>query len=343
MVGWELTQPKKQHTMKVIDFHCDVLYKARQAARKGTPLCFEKNDNQIDLQKLAKGDYLLQCFAAFVYMENNQDPLLYAMEEIDEFYRILNEYPDQIAQVKSWADLEANRAAGKISAMLTIEDGGCCQGSLAALRNFYRLGVRIMTLTWNFKNTLASPNTCTPGTDDPAIPNTTDGLTKLGIEFLHEMERLGIIIDVSHLSDAGIWDVYHNTTRPFIASHSSARSVCHHARNLSDEMIRAIAERGGVAGINYCAGFLTDTPAADGHYYGTAALIADHIDHMRNVGGIDVVALGSDYDGISRRLEMPDCSYMPLLEAELRRRKYSEEDIEKVFHKNALRVLREFI
>ena len=80
--------------MKVIDFHCDVLYKARQAARKGTPLCFEKNDNQIDLQKLAKGDYLLQCFAAFVYMENNQDPLLYAMEEIDEFYRMLAEYPD---------------------------------------------------------------------------------------------------------------------------------------------------------------------------------------------------------------------------------------------------------
>ena len=96
--------------------------------------------------------------------------------------------------------------------------------------------------------------------------------------------------------------VYHNTTRPFIASHSSARAVCNHARNLTDDMIRAISERGGVAGINYCAGFLTDKPAADGHYYGTAALIADHIDHMRNVGGIDVVALGSDYDGISRRL-----------------------------------------
>ena len=329
--------------MKVIDFHCDALYEARKATRKGTPLCFEKNDNQIDLQKLAKGDYLLQCFAAFVYMENNQDPLLYALEEIDEFYRMLAEYPDQIAQVKSWADLEANRAAGKISAMLTIEDGGCCQGSLAALRQFYRLGVRMMTLTWNFQNTLASPNHFTPGTDDPAIPNKTDGLTKLGIEFLHEMERLGIIIDVSHLSDAGIWDVYHNTTRPFIASHSSARAICNHARNLTDDMIRAIAERGGVAGINYCAGFLTDKPAADGHYYGTAALIADHIDHMRNVGGIDVVALGSDYDGISRRLEMPDCSYMPLLEAELRRRNYSEEDIEKVFYKNALRVLREFL
>ena len=306
--------------------------------KRGKPLNFEKNDNQIDLQKLAKGDYLLQCFAAFVYMKDNQDPLLYALEEIDELYRMLAEYPDQIAQVKSWADLEANRAAGKISAMLTIEDGGCCQGSLAALRQFYRLGVRIMTLTWNFQNTLASPNHCAPGTKVP-IPNKTDGLTKLGIEFLHEMERLGIIIDVSHLSDAGIWDVYHNTTRPFIASHSSARAVCNHARNLTDDMIRAISERGGVAGITYSANFLTNPPAKDG----TAAHIADHIDHMRNVGGIDVVALGSDYDGISRRLEMPDCSYMPLLEAELRRRKYSEEDIEKVFYKNALRVLREFL
>ena len=185
---------------------------------------------------------------------------------------------------------------------------------------------------------------------DYTVIETEDGVPKEeGYQYIDKCVQwcrangLHMIIDVSHLSDAGIWDVYHNTTRPFIASHSSARSVCHHARNLSDEMIRAIAERGGVAGINYCAGFLTDTPDADGHYYGTAALIADHIDHMRNVGGIDVVALGSDYDGISRRLEMPDCSYMPLLEAELRRRKYSEEDIEKVFHKNALRVLREFL
>ena len=182
--------------MKVIDFHCDALYEARKATRKGTPLCFEKNDNQIDLQKLAKGDYLLQCFAAFVYMENNQDPLLYALEEIDEFYRMLAEYPDQIAQVKSWADLEANRAAGKISAMLTIEDGGCCQGSLAALRQFHRLGVRMMTLTWNADNELGS-----------GVKGSGGGLTAFGREAVRLMEELGMTKTMVYLNEV-IQDAY---------------------------------------------------------------------------------------------------------------------------------------
>lgn len=331
--------------MKVVDFHCDTLSGLHHAIKCGTPRAFLDNDLHIDLNKLKKGDYLLQCFAAFINLgDKENNPLVTALEEFDVFYQFMAQYPDDIRQVKTWADLEANRAAGRISALLTVEEGGCCLGNLSILRMFYELGVRIMTLTWNYENELAYPNAVLGGSFPVSSCNANDscGVKETGFVFLKEMERLGIIIDVSHLSDAGFWDVVHHTTRPFIASHSNARAKCGHVRNLTDDMLRAISERGGITGINYCAAFLDNRPDFE-NCRSTVALMADHIEYIRQVGGLDMIALGSDFDGIENNLEMSDCSKLPMLEAELHRRHYSDDAIEKIFHGNALRVLREFL
>ena len=324
--------------MKAVDLHCDTLSALRRARKEGNPVDPAGNDLQIDLGKLEKGGSLLQCFAAFVFLKGEDDPLIAALEEIDEFYDVMARFPDRIAPVRTWADLERNRAAGKISALLTLEEGGICRGNIAVLRTLYRLGARIMTLTWNFENELAWPNDIDMQTGK-TTPNTANGLKERGREFVAEMERLGMILDVSHLGDAGFWDVANMATRPFIATHSNARSVCAHVRNLTDDMLRAVADKGGVTGINFCGAFLDPGEKP----YSTAHWMGEHIEHIRDVGGIDMIALGSDYDGIERELEMYDFSRLPLLEDELHRRHFSDDDIEKIFRGNALRVLKEFL
>ncbi len=330
--------------MQAVDFHCDTLSVLCESLRRGTPKAFLENDLHIDLNKLKKGDYLLQCFAAFINLkQEGLHPLASALEQIDMFYQIMEEFPDKIGPVKTWADLEENRARGRVSAMLTVEDGGCCLGNLSVLRVLYRLGVRIMTLTWNYENELGWPNvTVGENRENPQSAGVSRGLKESGFAFIREMERLGMIVDVSHLSDDGFWDVVRHTSRPFIASHSNARAKCSHVRNLTDEMLRAISERGGLTRINYCAAFLDeqDTPEK---CRSTVSLMADHIEHIRQVGGIDMIGLGSDFDGIEKNLEMSDCSMLFMLEAELHRRHYSGGDIEKIFHANALRLLKEFL
>ena len=198
--------------MKVFDLHCDTLSELRYAEKAGMPKSFAQNDLHIDLQKLKKGDYMLQCFAAFVNLGDKTpgaDPLVTALEEIDVFKRIMEKYPEDIAPVYQPSDIRKNAAEGKISGMLTIEEGGCCKGSIGVLRRMYELGVRMMTLTWNHENELASPNVVPGGGHNiwPCAPNTETGLKEKGFEFLAEMERLHIIADVSHLSDKGFWDI----------------------------------------------------------------------------------------------------------------------------------------
>ena len=146
--------------MKVWDLHCDTLYELRRAEKAGAPKSFLHNDLHIDLEKLQQGDYLLQCFAAYVDLADpapGADPLVSVLEEIDIFKRLMAAYPEKIAPVHTAADLERNRAEGKFSAMLTVEEGGCCKGSLGVLRRLQELGVRMMTLTWNYPNELAAP------------------------------------------------------------------------------------------------------------------------------------------------------------------------------------------
>lgn len=343
--------------MRFIDMHCDTigaLYHklAEKTEETDAPLPgLRRSSFHIDLEKLKKAGYLLQNFAVFIFLREDADPFAEALHMIDLYYRELEANRDLIAPVYSWKDIEANRAAGKLSAMLTLEEGGMCKGDLAYLRLLHRLGARMMTLTWNFPNELAWPNVDMSRKlphSDPAwaeimlMPQADHGLTEKGLEFLAEMERLGMIIDVSHLSDAGFYDVLHHTTKPFVASHSNARSICPHIRNLTDGMIRALAERGGVTGLNFCADFLSQVPHGEKNP-GTIAAVAAHARHIVNVGGIECLGLGTDFDGISTHEELPDASYVPLLMDALKKAGFTESDIDHISRGNVLRVYQDIL
>ena len=323
--------------MKVWDLHCDTLSELRRAEKAGSPRSFAHNDLHIDLEKLQKGDYMLQCFAAFVNLADptpGADPLVTALEEIDVFKRIMKAYPLAIAPVYTAADLRRNAEAGKISAMLTVEEAGCCKGSLGVLRRLHELGVRMMTLTWNHPNELAAPN-ANPG--GPLTANTETGLTETGLAFLAEMERLHITADVSHLSDKGFWDIVEHGTRPFAASHSNCRALAPHNRNLTDEMIRALANKGGIVGLNYYSAFLDADPTHPETCRSTVELIAKHAAHFKQVGGAGIISLGSDFDGIDVPHQLETAADLPLLADALRREGFTEDEVEGVYWRNAYR------
>ncbi len=261
------------------------------------------------------------------------------MELADVFYGEMEENSAYIAPVKTYGEIEKNRKDGKISALLTIEEGGVCKNNPAFLRNFYRLGVRMLTLTWNYPNGLGYPN---QRRDVPNVADTTNGLTPLGIEFLQEMERLGIIVDVSHLSDAGFYDVVKYAKKPFVASHSNARSVCGNVRNLTDDMLKKLADCGGVTGINFEPTFL-HTPAPGEKLCAGIAQVVAHIKHIAKVAGTECIGLGSDFDGITTNTELPDASYLPVLEDALFGEGFSQTQVEGIFYKNVLRVYREIL
>lgn len=331
--------------MKVWDLHCDTLYRLlgrEDTAGEPAVEAFAKDGGMLDLAKMRAGDYLLQCFACFVGLEESPDPLVSALREVDLFHRLLAAYPDDLVWVKSAADIDKLGEDGRIGAMLTIEEGAVCRDDLAILRDFYRLGVRMMTLTWNHQNGLGSPNITPDYNEDtwPVKNPGAPGLTGVGREFVAEMERLHMIVDVAHLSDAGIRDLLAIATRPFAASHSNARACCPHLRNLPDELLRAMGEKGCLIGLNYCPAFLDDTPDRK-HCVGSVAQMARHAKYILNLAGEDALALGSDFDGIGGELEITGAQDLPLLAEGLVNEGIPARVVEKIFYKNARRFFRE--
>ena len=310
--------------MFVADMHCDTISAIDQERKKGGQAELLSNHFQVDLEKLRQGGYLLQNFAVFVDLENGENPYLCAKRQIAVFKEEMAKNKDKIRQVTTVEEIGTNCQEGRISALLTLEEGEVCEGNPDKLEDFYRDGVRMMTFTWNYENSLG----------------TKDGLTAKGIAFLEQMEDLGMLPDVSHLSEAGFYDVWRYSRKPFVASHSNAAALCGHKRNLSDDMIRKIAERDGVVGVNYYGLFLEEK-SRNGIYYSRVERIADHICHIRNVGGTACVGLGSDFDGIDTNLELSDCSKMGLLEWELKKRGFRESEIEDVFYRNVMRIYKE--
>ncbi len=328
--------------MKVVDLHCDVLSRPQKLLVQGKDYSLLSNSYHIDLEKLKQGDYLVQCFAIFVNAHRFPDTHKTALDELGRFQTMMKQFSSRIAQVFSSRDIPEIQKQGKIGALLTVEGGGDWMENLEDLRLFHQFGARIMSFTWNYDNRLASPNAVPDGAEKKSQNHLEDvhGLKPLGFEFLSEMERLGIIMDVSHLSDAGFRDVCRAATRPFIATHSNARAVCGHVRNLSDDMLRAIADHGGVTGLNYYPDFL-DPEENLRDCRSSLVWMVRHISHIRDVAGIDAIALGSDFDGIFGYLELEDCSQLPRLADALRSHGFTSSEIEKIFHKNALRVFQE--
>lgn len=270
---------------------------------------------------------------------------------IDLFYNEMDKNKDLIRPVTTYKEIIENQQNGLLSALLTVEEGEVCQGNLAFLRNFYRLGVRMMTLTWNYENQLGFPNDF-PKQGDPKPKSShtyfmngtpsKKGLKEKGLEFIAEMERLGIIIDVSHLSDGGFYDVYNHTSRPFVASHSNAREVCPHCRNMTDDMIRKMGERGCVIGLNYLGKFLSAV-SEDGRPKSSLEAMVRHAKYITNLGGMDCLGLGSDFDGFTEQSELYDCSAMPLLSEALKKNGFSSSDVDKIFYQNVLNLYKEIL
>ncbi len=325
--------------MKVIDMHCDTIFEINRIKQEGGHVGLRDNSLNISLKKMEKGDYLLQNFAMFTPLKQVDDPVDHVFHLIDTFYQEIDKNKDMISVVYSYEDICQNIKNNKMSALLTLEEGAVVKNDLAYLRNYYRLGVRMITLNWNYINGIGHPN-FNMNNDSHGFHccDTKNGLTEFGIQYVQECERLGIIIDVSHLSDAGFYDVLKYTTQPFVASHSNARSVCDHARNLSDDMISQLAKRGGVMGINFASDFLKE----NGEISSVSSMVK-HIQHIKEIGGIDCIGLGTDFDGIPQNLELKDASYMPQLYQALKDAGFLEEEIEKIFYRNVLRVYQDVL
>lgn len=330
--------------MRVVDMHCDTISRLLEEKENGDRRLRE-NTGHLDLLRMKGQHYLLQNFALFVNKERDGDPWERVCR-LEAYYREeLARNSDLIAPVLSYADIEANEAAGKMSALLTVEEGAVCKGEPEKLRILYEKGVRMLTLTWNYPNELGYPNLKREKRKESVhaylcTPETEMGLTALGREFVEEMERLGMIPDVSHLSDAGFYDVLETTHKPFVASHSDARAVCPCARNMTDDMIRRLGERGGCMGLNFCTDFLELLPEGKENP-GTMEAAVRHALHIVKTGGIEVLGLGSDFDGISTNEALPGAQSMERLWDALHREGFTEGQLEKIFWKNVLRVYRD--
>ncbi len=358
--------------MKVADMHCDTIYEILRKKEQGQAISLRSNEGHVDLLRMKRGQYLIQNFALFVELGRDGDP----WERVCALFRCYQEEMEQnrdmIAPVLRFTDIAENEAAGKMSAMLTVEEGAVCGGDLDKLHALYRMGVRMITLTWNYENEIGFPNflpklrqemktarehwkSCEPGNPEEEekrqaaqaafdayfhTPNRTAGLTEKGKELVAEMERLGMIPDVSHLSDGGFYDVLEVTSKPFVASHSNARAVSPSVRNLTDDMIRRLSERGGVTGLNFCADFLEERPIGQENP-GTIEAVVRHAKHIVSVGGIEVLGLGSDFDGIGTHGELPGAESMGRLWEALHGAGFTEGALDKVFCENVLRVYRD--
>ena len=301
------------------DAHCDFLY---YMVTEDFDIRTLAKNQAIHLPYLKKGGVGVQFFAVWMDSERRVPYLQQAMDMIDAYYRMLDSSEELISFKPDF-----DPSCGKIATVLTIEDGSAIEGSLANLRLFHRLGVRAMTLTWNETNDLAAP----------AMRKGNKGLTKLGKRVIREMCDIGMAIDVSHLSDAGIDDILDIADRPIFASHSNARAIHDHKRSLCDRHIEAIAKQGGVVGVNFYS------PHLCGEREATLNDIVAHILHILEVGGPDCPAIGSDFDGMEEYLpDMQNSSMLPNLADALLKAGISETQVRKICYDNLIGYISKF-
>lgn len=305
----------------VVDAHCDTLT-AMTGQGRNLSTCSARG--HLDLYRLLQGGVRTQFMAAFIAPEYKRAATSRALELIDLYFREVKQNNEKINHIENKVELQQTLDAGKIATILAVEGGEAVEGSLGVLRIFYRLGVRCLTLTWNGRNELG---------DGVGEQGSRGGLTGFGNAVVREMNRLGMLVDVSHLSEPGFWDVLAVTRQPVIASHSNCRALCNHKRNLSDGQIRALARNGGVMGVTFVPEFLAEKDASLTH-------ILDHLDHAARIGGVEVVGIGSDFDGTEALPGgVKDCSSFPEITRGLAERGYCAEDIKKILGGNFLRVL----
>lgn len=320
-----------------IDLHCDALMEGWKAMEHDI---ISVPSAQVDLNRLKKNGCRAQFFAIFMpplTLKTKMGSLFPSDEEhIRTLYRIfqstLLKNSDYVAFAGNYEDLRRNTRAGKVSAFLTLEDGRAIDGRLSNLKRFYKLGVRLITLTWNLPNCLGVP--CSGEAD---IMNR--GLSKLGKESVAMMNDLGMIVDVAHLSDGGFWDVNQISTKPFVASHVCCREITPNPRNLSDEMLKAIGDKGGVVGVTFNPFLLTGDPK---NRNSSCEAVFRHMRHVVNVAGIDALSIGTDFDNSKGTImEIAGAEEMPSFFDKMLSEGFTPGEIEKIATKNALRVIQD--
>jgi membrane dipeptidase len=317
-----------------------------------------------DLPKIRAGELAGQFWAAYVpvtAMDSGPHPAVYALEQIDLIHHLCAKYSTSMAMAYTAADVQRNFAAGKFSCLIGVEGGHAIENSLGALRMFYRLGARYMTLThWRSLDwAVASTDTA------------RRGLSPFGKHVVLEMNRLGMLVDLSHVNDMTMSDAIHTSRAPVIFSHSSARALTNHMRDVPDSILQLVPANGGIVMVNFNPGFVSEAVRAYGDSesawaralrssgadsatradslkawdarapHATLKQVADHLDHLRRVAGVDHVGIGSDFDGITEvPVGLEDASKFPDLIAELLRRGWTDLDVKKVAGLNILRVMR---
>ncbi len=321
------------HPCMLIDLHCDTIYSLWNDPEKGSLL---SSSLSVDRKKLIDGGVLGQCFALFVPMHEHvpekhiEKTPWEILEELHDIF-IRETAAAGIPQMRKAADLEN----GSLHAILTTEEGASIEGDISRLSTLRDWGVKIFGLTWNYENELGYPNS-----SDPMVM--AEGLKEKGIEAVEECGRLGIIVDVSHLSDGGFMDAVRFAHGPVIATHSDARAVTDVSRNLADEELRLLADRGGVTGLNLCPAFLHDEKAlSEDDAESNISDMVRHVMHIYRTAGEDVLAIGTDFDGIYGRLEIPSSDKLFLLRDALGKEGIPESVLDKMWYGNALRVFRD--
>lgn len=307
--------------MDLFDGHCDTILKCYL---EGGGL--RRQTGHLDLERRRGKGRWAQFFATFGSPEDMPGRSLWEvfLEEYALFRSEMDANADLVTFCRTGAEAEAAFAAGKTAAFLSAEGAELLDCDLDKLRLAHRMGVRIVNITWNHPNALSGTN----------AEEQDRGLSEQGRAFVKAMGELGMLVDVSHLSDPGFWDVMEITDRPVVATHSNSRAVFPHPRNLTDEQFTAIINTNGVAGLNMYAGFLGDDPDFD--------TVVSHLEHFLALGGENNVSMGGDWDGItSMPRGMSGIQDMEKLYEHLLRRNYSEALLEKVFYSNLMRVVNE--
>jgi membrane dipeptidase len=299
----------------------------------------EPGENHVDLPRIREGGLDAAFFS--IYMPGTvtgPEAVKRAMILIDHVRSLAEQHPNEIVLATTAAEVRAAHKAGKFAALMGMEGGHMIDDSLAVLRDYQRLGVRYLTLSHSVNTNWADSSG-----DKPAH----NGLTAFGKDVVRELNRLGVMVDISHVADKTFWDALETSKAPLVASHSSMRAISGHARNMTDDMVRALGAKGGVVMINYSVGFLSnERNEAEQKHVPEAELprvswekIVEHIDHAVKLVGAAHVGLGSDFDGTAVPDGMEDASKLPKITAALLAKGYSEQDVKNILGENILQLL----
>jgi len=340
----KLSKDQEEHALElhkkavVTDFHCDaVLATLPDSAfiigggAKRT-LGERSTEGHVDIPRLLEGGVDCQVFSHFVEPIYNPIAPHRMLQVMGYSFSEIEKNSDKVEIVTKPEEIERNHGR-KVSIIVGFEGGEALGQDLRPLKIYHRLGLRRLTLCWNNRNAIA---------DGVRWQKSKGGLTEFGASVVEECNKLGILVDVSHMTDPGFWDTLAASKESVIASHSNCRAICSAMRNLTDDMIKALAEKKGVIGVNYSRGFLLDRKEMMGGRIPTVETVVDHIDHMVKVtGSTDNIGLGSDFDGVPTMAQgLEDVSKLPNLTKALMARGYSDQDIEKILGGNFLRVIK---